>query len=363
MMDRPIQPQRVIGIGNAGGIMSTSLIVLIPVVLLGIVGMLCFVGCVLQTGGLPGTPFTKYSDLTVLSNVSNLIAYWPLNDQLTDQSNPAPAVERQSSIPSSYVDMTTTPAIYPWPPFDNLPNPPGLPVNSAGAGFGTIAFNQPGLVKGDTVQPGNDPTIITSCVVVNGAYVEVPFVPKLLADTAFTIEAWVRVGWSDGDPDALRFVVDARDFPGKGFAIFAKTEDNQPHVYRWAGVAGNGGAGLEGFTVVTTSEMTITLSSGGSPPDPVYLALTCDGQTLRLYVNGEQQGQGPLPSAYVANTVQPLWIGAGAPYVDRRPMQAAGMPGSPLFPFVGAIQDVALYRTALPASDISTHFRNGSGNA
>jgi hypothetical protein len=343
--------------------MSTSLIVLIPVVLLGIVGMLCFVGCAFQTGGLAGPPFTKYSDLTVLSNVSSLIAYWPLSDQLTDQSNPAPALERQSSIPSSYIDMATAPELYQWPPFDNLPNPPGLPVNSAGAGFGSIAFNQPGLVKGDTVQPGNDANVITPCVVVNGAYVEAPFVPKLLADKAFTIEAWVRVGWSDGDPDALRFVVDARDFPGKGFGLFAKTEDNQTGVYRWAGVAGNGGAGIDGFTVVTSSELTITLGSAEMSVDPVYLALTCDGQTLTLYVNGEQQGQGPLPSTYVANTVQPLWIGAGAPYVDRRPTQAAGMPGSPLFPFVGAIQDVALYSTALMAGDISTHFRNGSGNA
>jgi hypothetical protein len=39
------------------------------------------------------------------------------------------------------------------------------------------------------------------------------------------------------------------------------------------------------------------------------------------------------------------------------------MPGSPLFPFVGAIQDVALYRTALMAGEINTHFRNGSGKA
>jgi hypothetical protein len=338
--------------------MSTSLIILIQVILLGIVGVLCFVGCALQTGGIPGTPFTKYSDLTVLSN-SNLMAYWPLSDQLTDQSNPAPALERVSNIPSSYIDVATAPELYQWPPFDNLPNPPGLPVNSAGAGFGSIAFNQPGLVKGDTVQPGNDPTVITPCVVVNGCYVEAPFVPKLLADTAFTVEAWVRVGWSDGDPDAWRFVVEGRDFPGKGFALFAKTEDNSPHVYRWAGIVGSGAAA--GFVTVTSNELTIALSSGGMPADPVYLALTFDGQMLTLFVNGEQQGQLQIPSAYEPNTTQPIWIGAGAPFVARRPTQAAGVPGSPLFPFVGAIQDVALYRTALIADEINTHFRNGTG--
>jgi hypothetical protein len=97
------------------------------------------------------------------------------------------------------------------------------------------------------------------------------------------------------------------------------------------------------------------------PADPVYLALTFDGQMLTIFVNGEKQGQTQIPSPYVPNTTQPIWIGAGAPFVARRPTQAAGMPGSPLFPFVGAIQDVALYRTALPASDINTHFRNGNG--
>jgi hypothetical protein len=339
--------------------MSTSLIVLIPVILVGIVGMLCFIGCTLPVEGLPNPPFTQYSDLTVLSNVSNLMAYWPLNDQLTDQSNPAPALERVSNIPSSYIDMTTKPELYQWPPFDKLPNPPGLDVKSAAAP-GTIVFGQPGIVKGDAVVPAL-PAVIQPCVVVNGCYVEAPFVDKLLADTAFTVEAWVRVGWSDSDPDAWRFVVDGRDFPGKGFALFAKTEDNSPHVYRWAGTVGTGATG---FTTVT-SEFTIALSGGegGMPADPVYLALTFDGQMLTLFVNGDQQGQLQIPSAYEPNTVQPIWIGAGAPFVARRPTQAAGMPGSPLFPFVGAIQDVALYRTALMAGEINTHFRNGSGKA
>jgi hypothetical protein len=250
--------------------------------------------------------------------------------------------------------MATAPELYQWPPFDNLPNPPGLDVKSAGA-LGTIVFGQPGLVKGDAVVPAL-PSVIQPCVVVNGCYVEAPFVDKLLADTAFTVEAWVRVDWSKGDPDAWRFVLDGRDFPGKGFTLFAKTEDNSPHVYRWAGAVGSGA----GFTTVT-SELTIALSSGGMPTDPVYLALTFDGQMLTLFVNGEHQGQAQIPSPYMPNTTQPIWIGAGAPFVARRPTQAAGMPGSPLFPFVGAIQDVALYKKALMPDEIDTHFRNGSG--
>jgi len=39
-----------------------------------------------------------------------------------------------------------------------------------------------------------------------------------------------------------------------------------------------------------------------------------------------------------------------------------GDPSSPLFPFVGAIQDVAIYSVALSEAEIGTHFRHGSGH-
>ena len=338
--------------------MSTSLIVLIPAVLLGIVGMLCFVGCILDTSGLPRTPFSEYSGGTVLLNPA-VIAYWPLNDKLNDTDNPAPALERVSSIASSYIDMATAPELYPWPPFTVQSAPPEPDVLSAAAP-GTIAFNQPGIVKGDAVEPAI-PSVIQPCVVVNGCYVEAPFDPKFVPQGSFTVEAWVRVDWTAGDPHAWRFVLDMRDLnPGKGLGLFAKTEENQPGVYRWAGIVGNGGSGSAGFTVVSSTELTITLSSGGTPPEPVHLALTFDGQTLTLFVNGEPQGN--VSATYVPNTAQPVWIGAGAPFVARRsPQLPAGTLGSPLFPFVGAIQDVAIYSSALAASEIGTHFRNGNG--
>jgi hypothetical protein len=146
--------------------------------------------------------------------------------------------------------------------------------------------------------------------------------------------------------------------PGRGFGLFAKTEDNQPGVYRWAGVVGNGGSGSDGFTIVS-SDVTISLSSGRTPPDPVYLALTFDGATLTLFVNGGPAGN--VGTAYMPNTAQPVWIGAGAPFITRRPMQVADDVGSPLFPFVGAIQDVAIYNAALGPDVIFRHFNNGNG--
>ena len=337
--------------------MSTSVVVLIPVILLGIVGMLCFVGCALNTTGTgvgTQTPVTTYTGTTVLLNPS-IIAYWPLGET----ADTLPAAELISGNTGNYIDPATMPSFYPWPAY-TIQNPPGPDIQSADAP-GTIAFAQPGIVKGDTVQPANDPASLTPCVVVNGCYVEVPFNIKFVPQTSFTVEAWVRVDWTASDPNAWRFVLDMRDLsPGTGFALFARAEDGQPGVYRWAGMIGNGGSSTAGLTTVASQELTITLSSAGTPADPVYLALTFDSttQNLTLFVNGEQQGQ-VTGAMYMPNSTQPLWIGAAAPFVPRRP--PADVVSSPLFPFVGAIQDVAIYSAALTSDVILVHFHNGSG--
>ena len=337
--------------------MTMSLVVLVPLILLGIVGMLCFVGCGLHTHGT-SEPFTTYTGTTILLNPA-IIAYWPLGEI----ADTVPAAELISGNTGNYIDQNTAkpPLLpYPWPAY-TIGNPPGPDIQSADAP-GTIAFAQPGLVKGDTVQPANDPAFIMPCVKVNGCFVHVPFNMKFVPQSSFTVEAWVRVDWSAGDPDAWRFVLDMRDLnPGTGFALFAKTEDGQPGVYRWAGMIGNGGASAAGLTTVVSDELEVTLSSADAPADPVYLAMTFDStaQNLTLFVNGEQQGQ-VTSAVYMPNSTQPLWIGAGAPFLAPRP--PADVVSSPLFPFVGAIQDVAIYSAALTPDVILTHFNNGSGN-
>jgi hypothetical protein len=314
--------------------------------------MLCFVGCGLSTHGT-SEPFFTYTGTTILLNPA-IIAYWPL----FEAKDTDPAAELISGNNGNYIDPTTAPTLYPWPAY-TLQNPPGPDVLSADAP-GDIAFAQPGIVKGDAVQLSNQPA--PACVVVNGCYVEVPFNVKFIPLTSFTVEAWVRVDWDENATHANRFVLDSRDLnPGTGFALFANAEDNQPGVYRWAGMIGNGGSGAAGFTVAPSDELTITLSTAGTPAGPVYLALTYEApsQTLTLYVNGDQQGK-VTSAVYVPNSTQPLWIGAAAPYVPRRP-QPAGVVASPLFPFVGAMQDVAIYSAALTSDVILLHFHNGSG--
>jgi hypothetical protein len=196
---------------------------------------------------------------------------------------------------------------------------------------------------------------------VNGCYVEVDWNDKFIPKTTFTVEAWVRVDWTAGDPHAYRFVLDMREHDPvtTGFAIFAKAEDNMPGVYRWAAAIGDGSAT---FVPLESNEMTITLKDPAALAGTVfYIAVTYDGQTLSLFVNGDPQGG--VAAGYAPNAAQVLWIGAGTPYSPPRTQPAdTDNPASPLFPFVGAIQDVAIYKIALDSETIGTHFRNGQGN-
>jgi hypothetical protein len=338
--------------------MSVSLIVLLPVILLGTVVTFCFVGCVFHTGGLAGPAFTKYSDTTVLANPA-VVAYWPLGES----SDSLPAVDR-TPIPDNgkYEDPITEPGIYPWTSF-SATNPPGPDILSAAAP-GSISFAQPGIVAGDAIQPGNDPSKVTPCVVVNGCYVNVPFTPKINPPTKFTVEAWVRVDWDQNAPSAYRFVLDARDInPCTGFALLARADDNMPGVYHWQALIGNGSAGTAGFISATSSDPPIALNDPSLESETAtiyYLAATFDGSTLLLYVNGQESGKAN-PATYMPNSTKPLWIGAGAPYVPLRP-QPVGQASSPLFAFVGAIQDVAIYNDALTFDVILKHYNNGNGS-
>jgi len=151
-------------------------------------------------------------------------------------------------------------------------------------------------------------------------------------------------------------VLDMREFSPAtaGFALCAKPVDGQVGSYQWRGIIGDSSSA---FTFADSSELTIPLGS------IQHLALTYDGasQTLTLFVNGASQVK-VTNVAYAPNATQPVWIGAGAPYVPRRP-QPAGAVASPLFPFVGAIQDVAIYSAALDPTVILGHFNNGSGTS
>jgi Concanavalin A-like lectin/glucanases superfamily len=336
-------------------LLSAPLIIFVPFGLLAIVGLLCFVGCSFQGQSLPF--WSTYSGDTVLANPA-VVAYWPL-DEIADT---APAADRVAGRNGNYVDGASVPSFYPWPVF-SVPNPPGPDIQSA-AGLGTLALEQPGLLPGDAIQPHTPNFDRTHCIVVNGGYVNVPFNAAINPPTSFTIEAWVRVDWNKDAVHAYRSVLESRDI-GTGFAIYAKADDNQPGVYHWEAAIGNGGAGGGAFTLATSDDPPIILDDSSLPAGiTYYLAVTYDGpnKTLVLYVDGEQRGPKVTPASYVPNTTQPLWIGAGGSYKPLRP-QGAGVVAGPLFPFVGAIQDVAVYNAALTSDVILLHYHNGNSIA
>jgi hypothetical protein len=185
--------------------MSASLIVLIPLVLLSVVGALCFVGCVFQTGGipLPPNPLGPYEGDAVLAEAS-VVALWPLNDP-TGSTNAA----------------------------DIGPNKfNGTYVGTEG---GNYALQQPGLVPQDIING-----VQTKCAYFSGGSVQVGF-QQALNSQSFTIEAWVKPNWTAADPQAQRaVVVSANGAAGAGFALVA-TPDNF-----WSAQIGTGSGNFQG---------------------------------------------------------------------------------------------------------------------
>jgi hypothetical protein len=379
--------------------MSASLIVLLPIMLLGIVSVFCFVGCglIYDYSGYTGA-FTQYSKLIVLGDPTIVAAYWPLDEAAVGNpprasdhgpnSPPNPPPNLPPPLHGKYVNQSTLMlppptlgVVYPWPQ-DSIPTPPALSAAGANMPDQQLKVGQPGLVKGDAKQPGNDPAILTTCMVVDGGYVEVPFDSRWNPPASFTLEACVTVGWQADpmvDPRAWRAVLDGRgqnpqdpNAMCQGFAIIAMPDDKQPlppapPVYHWTVIVGNGLTGSSGFTILPDTGPPIALFNP-SPPLPeqppavvpvVYLAVTYDGTTLTLYVN--DQPPVSTSASYIPNTASPLYIGAGAPYSPNR-QTGGSASGGPLFPYRGAIQDVAIYNVALGAAAIQDHFKHGSGN-
>jgi hypothetical protein len=321
--------------------MTAPLLVLIPLSLLAIVLLFSFVGCGLDTSGLGNPAYTQYTTNTILPT-AGLIAYWPLSEP----AGATTAVDLKGGRNGTYV---TAPAY------------PSDPTHNSAAAPGTYQLAQPGIVPGDTVQPGNDPDVRTTCLEVNGGYVSVPFNAALNPTKAqgFTLEAWVRVDWAATDPAAYRCVIASRDASSgdKGFALFA-TPDNLWEIW-----VGNGGGGPKGWTMATGEAVSFGTTS--------YLAVTYDGTTLTLYVDGQVSLSGvkppdpsrknPQPASYAPTSKNALYIGTGEPELPLRP-QAPGVEAGPLHPFVGEVQDVALYKGALdPINDILKHYHNGNG--
>jgi hypothetical protein len=296
--------------------MSASVLVAIPLVLFAIVLLLCFVGCdqLFQLDHLK-PPFRRYTD--VIRSEPKLVAYWSLGEPAGSTT----AVDLKGGRNGTYLSQ----------PF---PDDPSL---LSAAAPGMLALGQAGIVPGDTVPPHDDTSPATTCIEVNGGYVSVPFDSALNPSKAdgFTIEAWVRVGWTRADTAALRVIMASIDAAGginKGYALLASAANT------WQGLV------LTGGTVVAFADGPEVILDATS-----HLVLTYDGSFLRLFVNGNHSTS-TATTDYQASTESRLFIGAGGPQLPE-----------PRNPWVGKIQCVALYKGALSAERIAKHAIFGNG--
>jgi hypothetical protein len=344
--------------------MSTTLFFLVPIGMLAVVWSVCFVGCVFQTGGLPGPPYSN----TILAEPS-LVAYWPLSD-FPNSPPPAgapalPPPPQGSTGVGTAADLTgnnhngsyINPPIYPSGTtfLTTMGNPP-VELNP------TLNLHQGSIVPGDAFADGSKN--LPACVDFEGGYVSIPWAPNSPSLTDFTLEAWIVPKWTTMGFDWIVF--SARTNNNTGFVLHINQQN------QWQFNIGNGTA----ITVVNTM---VPAAVNGAL---TYVAVTFNSatQVLSLWINPASEssdGNTPAPpptpawppspattTTYVAiDPTQPVtfFIGAGDNQNAQTPRTQDGGAGAPLHPFQGQIQSVALYNTALDPTDLASHFQNGAG--
>ncbi|HNU50890.1 MAG TPA: alpha-galactosidase [Verrucomicrobiota bacterium] len=189
-----------------------------------------------------------------------------------------------------------------------------------GTASGSVTFGVTGAFA-------NDPDRAIHFGSLPGACVEVPFDPEL-NPPCFTIECWARV---TGGANTFRSPLTSRDgAPMSSGYVFYAGADNL-----WAFWSGNGkSSGAAAWHIIAGPPVVLGRW--------VHLAGTFDGTTKSFFVDGECVGS--APTSIPQNIRQPLRIGAGA------------TEGAPNYFFEGDVDEVAVYRHALPPLRIREHF-------
>jgi hypothetical protein len=290
-------------------------VALTPLLVLPILLLFRFVGCDIVFGLTGGS----YGEL--LLNVSSLVAYWRLGDLNDD--------------PQAKDEKGLHHGVYGEPPATG-PNPPSQ------AGSGEARQGEPGLIKGETERKSVD---------FQGGYVVVPFA-SALNTPSFTVEAWVFPGdWQAGNHHV---VVESAEFDGstvRGFSMVALWNDVQQKAF-WSAALGTPAA------VVTISGPEVK-----SPPTKTYLALTYDAasSTATFYVatradDWDLQFTQSVPD-YQPVQSNSLYIGAVHVALPVEPLPPPAPPVD--FPFIGRIQEVALYKEAISRHLLEGHRQVG----
>lgn len=221
-------------------------------------------------------------------------------------------------------------------------NVTGTAVNSGSsgaAGNGTarryVTFQQPGAIVGDadksaefnSLQTGND-----------GKMVDVPF-NAALNPQSFTAELWVKpaevIGTSARSP-----LYNRGASTSEGFLFFAHNGNTKWQFRTYSG------------TTSRNVNSTVDVVAGVW----THLVGTYDEATgmQRLYVNGLEQGTGLSAPGFTPNTSLQMRLGSGRNDLDV---------GVNMLLFKGNIDEVAIYNTALSASEVLAHYQNGTNAA
>ncbi len=261
--------------------MSHWVLLVTPLVLASLVMLFAFVGCFLDSIG-EGGPDTYAGEVT---SSQYSVSYW----RLGEAARATTAVDNKGNNDGTYV--------------------------------GGATLGQPGLLVGDT----------DTAVQFDGSsgYVSVPRNDDSLNPFKFTVEALVEVGGNDGQ---FRAVVSSRDI-GEGaltfgYILYASDQN------KWEAWVGDGVTNM--WQIASGPDVT---------PGKHYLAMTYDGQTLKLYVDPDSDAPAAEDVLYEPNATRELRIGSGANEAE-----------APLFFFNGVIDEVAVYNIDLDYATIQDHF-------
>jgi hypothetical protein len=293
--------------------MSATLVVLLPLLVLAAVSLFAFAGCPLDVVGVaqPPPPVTTpdtYED--TVRKTGGLIAYWRL-DEAHLPGQPYPPARDTSNV--NHLDGAYNGNV-------GLAAVPGALVTKEPADKGTT-FDEAG-------------------------YVEMPWNGLLDPPAAFSLEVWIQPGAltaAGTDQHAVAF----RDVEGpvnSGYEINLNRKAGTSQIQGRVCTGGEGGG-----PQATEAYLELADADLGPDKDWKHVVMTFDGTAIKLYVNGDAGGPNQtksLPAPYRHNVQQPFRIGTG-----RAPASPA--PGQP---YVGAIDEVALYSAVLDVNTVKGHY-------